>query len=186
MNVIEEQLTGINQFLRLPEFKPSMDYYNGRAIQKMSPRIRHSIIQTEMIYKLGEHTRPLKLGGVFAELRCTLDDTSFVFDLCFFLQDRRPKVPRDERAHVTIPPDLAIEVLSPGQTVGELRQKFQAAIRKGLRLGWLIAPRLKQVLIFPGEGRPKVLKPGDLLTGGDILPEFKRPVDEIFGWLDPQ
>jgi Uma2 family endonuclease len=174
----------LDQFLRLPESRPSMDYYNGRAIQKMSPRLRHSIIQTEMIIKLTEHARPSRLGGVFSELRCNLGDCSFVFDLCFFLQERLPKVEKDERADVTIAPDLAIEILSPGQTIGELRQKFQAALRNGVRLGWLIAPRRKQILVFRGSDRPQVFKPGDILTGGEILPHFTISVEEIFGWLD--
>ena len=182
---IEEDLTGLKQFLRLPEFKPALDYYGGRAIQKMSPKLRHSIIQGEMFLKLVEHARPKKLGDVFPELRCTFRGGSYVFDLSFFLQERLPKPDaEDERADVTIAPDLVLEILSPGQTVGELKKKMGSALRGGVRLGWLIAPARKQILILQKKQKPEVLTCGDILTGKDVLPGFALPVEEIFGWLN--
>jgi Uma2 family endonuclease len=181
---LEEDLTGLKQFLRLPEARPALDYYGGRAIQKMSPKLRHSVISRELTLKLVEHSRPEKLGDVFPELRCTFRGGSYVFDLSFFVQEHLPKPDSDERADVTIAPDLVIEILSPGQTVGELKKKMGSAIRGGVRLGWLFNPPREQVLILQEKQKPEILKRGDILTGKDVLPGFALPIDEIFGWLD--
>jgi Uma2 family endonuclease len=184
MKVALDRLTTLKSLLSLQEFKPAIDFYGGRAIQKMSPRLRHSIIQGEMFLKLSEHSRPSKLGRVFPELRCTLGDCSFVFDLSFFQEHRAPRPLPDERADVIIAPDIAIEILSPGQPIGELKQKFKLAIKRGVRLGWLVAPRRKEVHVFRASGRPKILKMGEALSGDEILPKFVLPIEEIFGWLE--
>lgn len=185
MSLIEEEITAIDQFLRLPDIRPPLEFVGGRAIQKMSPKLRHSIIQGELFLEITGHARPAGLGGAFVELRCNFGGNSYVFDVSFFLTERLP-VPRegDERSDVGIAPDLAIEVLSPGQTVGELTKKLRLAIRGGLRLGWLIDPIHKQILVFRPRRKVDVLRPGDVLSGEDVLAGFTRPVEVIFGWLE--
>ena len=183
MGITKEQLTGIDAFLLLPEFKPALDYYDERAIQKMSPKLRHSIIQGRMYLKLTSHIESVGEGGAaYPELRCTFRKRSFVFDLSYFREGRIPTLSEDHRADVTEPPDLAIEILSPGQPLGELRRKFRAAIRGGVALGWLINPIQGQILIFRPAGKTVVLKPGEILLGEAVLPGFALRVDEILGW----
>jgi Uma2 family endonuclease len=184
MSLIEEETAAIEQFLRFPEIRPPLEYHGGRAIQKMSPKLRHSILQGEFFLELTNHARPSGLGGAFVELRCTFKGGSYVFDVSFFRAERLPD-PQvlDERSDLTVAPDLAIEVLSPGQTVGELRKKLRSAIRGGLRLGWLIDPIHKQVLIPRPRRKAEILRPGDHLSGEDVLPGFSLSVDVIFGWL---
>jgi Uma2 family endonuclease len=183
MGVIKEQLTGIDAFLQLPEFKPALDYYDGRAIQKMSPKLRHSIIQGRMYLKLAAYIESVKEGGAaYPELRCRFRKRSFVFDLSYFREGRIPILSEDDRADVTEPPDLAIEILSPGQPLGELKRKFRSAIRGGVGLGWLIDPIQGQILIFRPASKTVVLKPGEMLTGEAVLPGFAIPVEDIFGW----
>lgn len=181
---IEEDSAGLEAFLRLPEIRPALDYYDGRAIQKMSPKLRHSIIQSKLHLKLFEHTGPENLGETYIELRCTFRGSSYVFDLSFFLQERLLAPELDERADVTIAPDLVVEILSPGQTVGQSKKKMGSAIRGGVRSVWLIVPKHEQIVIFHAEHKPETLGCGDVLTGKDVLPRFALSVGEIFGWLD--
>jgi Uma2 family endonuclease len=160
-----------------------MDYYDGRAIQKMSPKLRHSIIQGRMFLKLQAYIESIKDGGAaYPELRCTFRKRSLVFDLAYFRESQIPKLPDDERDNGTEPPDLAIEILSPGQAVGELRRKFRSAIRGGVGLGWLIDPLHGQILIFRPRQKTIKLAPGGTLSGESTLPGFALPVAEIFGW----
>jgi Uma2 family endonuclease len=185
MSVIDEELAALDQFLRLPEMRPPLEFFGGRAIQKMSPKLRHSIIQGEMYFEITNHARPRGLGVAFVELRCNFKGSSYVFDLSFFCGDRTPDLGAiDERSDVEIAPDLAIEVLSPGQTVGELKKKLRSAIRGGLRLGWLIDPIHRQILVLRAGRVPEVLRPGDILDGDPVVPGFLIPLDVVFGWLD--
>jgi Uma2 family endonuclease len=185
MSLIDERGSALREFQKLPDVHPPLEFFGGRAIQKMSPKLRHSIIQGELFLELTTHARPGGLGRAFVELRCTLKGNSFVFDLAYFVRDRMPDPGQlEEMADVTVAPDLAVEILSPGQTVGELKKKLRAALRRGLRLGWLIDPIHKQLIVLRPDRKPEVLKSGDRLAGGEVLPGFEIAVDVIFGWLD--
>ena len=139
----------------------------------------------ELLYLLFEHSKRTRLGRVYPELRCTFGGSSHVFDLSYFVRDRQPDPTNPaHRDEIKLPPDLAIEILSTGQTVGELSRKLRSAIRRGVRLGWLIEDRRREVHVFQPTGRPKVLRVGATLEADDILPGFALPIAELFGWLD--
>jgi Uma2 family endonuclease len=172
----------LEQFLLLPEFKPALEFIGGRIIQKMSPKFPHSVIQGELYSSLNTFARPRKLGRAFIELRAVFGGAAQTPDVSFYSSDRSPKPILDE--DVLLPPDIAVEILSPGQTVGELRLKLRHSLKHGSKLGWLIHPARKQIhVIRPGK-KSQLLKIGDVLSGEDFLPGFSIPLEEIFGWLD--
>ena len=183
MSITRKKLTAIEQFHSLPEVKPALEYHGGRIIQKMSPKLPHSVIQGELFTSLNQFSRPKRLGRSFTELRCEIGGNSFVFDIAFFRQDRIPDEDEtDDRADVTNAPDLVVEILSPGQTVGELKKKLRSAIRRGVKVGWLINKSRKQIFVLKSSQKPKLLGLGDVLSGEDVLPGYLIPLAEIFGW----
>ncbi len=185
MNAVKPKVFSIEDFRALPEVKPSLEFFGGRVIQKMSPKLPHSIIQIELGFALLAYAKPIRLGRAYTELRCTFGGSSHVFDLSFFVRDRLPNPTSPvDRVEVATPPDLAIEILSPGQTVGELSRKLRSAIRRGVRLGWLIDEARRNVHVFHPTRKPQVLRGGDVLSGEDVLPGFALPVAELFGWVD--
>ncbi len=185
MATVKPHVFSIEDFRALPEVRPSLEFFGGRVIQKMSPKLPHGIIQLELGSVLLIHAKQTRLGRAYSELRCTFGGSSHVFDLAFFVRDRLPDPTSPlDRDEIATPPDLAIEILSPGQTVGELSRKLRSAIRRGVRLGWLIDEGRRKVHIFHPTRTPQILGAGDLLSGEDILPGFTLPVDELFGWVD--
>ena len=107
-----------------------------------------------------------------------------VFDLSFFVRDRQPDpINPQDKNEIRRPPNLAVEILSPGQTAGELSRKLRSAIRRGVRLGWLIDDRKRQVHVLCPGIKSRILRPGDTLDGGDVLPGDILPVAELFGRL---
>ena len=185
MSSIASKPFALDDFLALPEVRPALEYHGGRLIQKMSPRWKHGIIQPDLTACLNAFARPRRLGRAVTELRCTFGGESHVFDIAYFARDRIP-TPEEQEAvgGIPSPPDLAIEILSPGQTVGELSRKLRSAVRRGVRLGWLIDDRKRAVRVLRPGGKPVVLRVGDVLDGGDVLPGFTLPVADLFGWLD--
>ena len=99
----------------------------------------------------------------------------------------RGRIPRDEHGRlvddVFLPPDLAIEILSPGQTLKNLGAKLSRCVRHGVRLGWLIQPRRSRVFVFRPDRPVETLELGGVLHGEDVLPGFALPLSEMFGWL---
>jgi Uma2 family endonuclease len=180
---IYEGLT-LEQFLRLPEAKPALEYTDGRVVQKVSPKTTHSVLQTMLGACLLEYARPRKFGTPYIELRCTFDGRSIVPDLSFFRRGRIPKDATGKRVDdVFLPPDVMIEIISPGQTVKALSARTTWCVGHGVRLAWVIQPARSRVYAFQPDRPRAVLKTGDRLTGHDVLPGFALPVKELFGWL---
>lgn len=180
---VREVLT-LGQFLRLPEIKPPLEFVRGRVEQKVSPSLPHGAIATDLASAINSFARPARLGRAFVEVRCSFGGESFVPDICYFLQDQLPSDDRGELAErACLPPDLAIEILSPGQTVSRPSKRLARCVRKGVRLGWLIQPRRRRVYVMRPGQLPQMLEVGDVLGGEEVLPGFALPLDELFGWL---
>ncbi len=181
--VIYDNLT-LDQFLRLPEAKPALEYIDGKVVQKMAPRRRHSILDTLLSANLLAFARPRKLGLPYVELRCTFAGRSIVSDLCFIAKGRIPKNEHGEPVEdVFLAPDLIVEIISPGQTVQKMLQRLTWCVRNGVHLGWLVQPNQRRVFIVrPGRDR-EVLEGTAVLSGEDVLPGYELPLAELFGWL---
>jgi Uma2 family endonuclease len=80
---------------------------------------------------------------------------------------------------VPMPPDLAVEVVSPGDRAEEIEEKIQDYLRYGVRLIWVMYPSLKSIMVRK-PGAVKELTQDDMLDGEDVLPGFRVKVSEIF------
>jgi Uma2 family endonuclease len=183
-HTIFEDLT-LERFLRLPEAKPALEFIDGKVVQKVSPKRSHGTIQLTLGSLLLTHAQSRGLGRAYTEIRCIFGGMALVPDLVFI---RKGRIPKDSRGKLEedlfLAPDLMIEVISPGQTVKAMLARLNRSVEAGVRLGWLIQPRRKRVLVVSPGIPTAILDPGSVLDGGDVLPEFSLPIDEIFGWLD--
>jgi Uma2 family endonuclease len=80
-------------------------------------------------------------------------------------------------------PDLAVEVLSPGNTTEEMERKLKEYFLAGTRLVWIITPDSRTVHVYTSPDEWTVLSETDTLTGGDVLPGFKLPLKQLFARL---
>lgn len=82
-------------------------------------------------------------------------------------------------------PDLAVEILSPSNTVEEIHNKLVEYFDNGARLVWVIHPKEQYVLVYrSAQERDRLLKSTDSLDGEDIVPDFTLAVAELFQKLD--
>ena len=78
-------------------------------------------------------------------------------------------------------PDLAVEVISPGNRKAEMRQKLREYFSAGSMLVWYVYPKTKSVHVFQSvDDEPLIISVDGSLTGGQVLPGFKLSVREIF------
>lgn len=82
-------------------------------------------------------------------------------------------------------PDLAIEVLSEGNTPEEMSRKLDDYFEAGVRLVWFVDPRKRMLEIFTGRKSSKLLRDHETLTGGKVLPGFSVPLKELFADVEP-
>src|SRR6266849_3246397 len=111
---LTQERIGLEQFLKLPEDKPALEYYDGMVIQKVSPKTRHSTLQGELVERINGFARPRHLAKAFPELRATFGGASPVPDVVILRWDR---IPYDEKGilvdDITEAPAVAIEIVSP-------------------------------------------------------------------------
>src|SRR5205823_1603434 len=121
---IKQQRMTLEEFLKLPEKKPALEFEDGMVTQKVPPKGRHAALQAAMVGLVNSITLPSKTARALPELRTTFAGRSRVPDVAIYLWDR---VPRDTRGRIADdffdPPDVAIEIVSPGQSVNRLIQR---------------------------------------------------------------
>ena len=83
-------------------------------------------------------------------------------------------------------PDLAVEVLSPGNTAKEMARKRREYFRAGVRAVWLVDPVARTVTVYTAPDQYSVLSESETLKGEPALPGFELPLRELFAKLDSQ
>jgi len=76
-------------------------------------------------------------------------------------------------------PDLAVEIVSPGDTAAEVLEKVREYLDAGARLVWTTERRTRTITVYRPDGSAQLLGEGDILTGEDILPGFQVRVGDL-------
>jgi len=105
-------------------------------------------------------------------------------DLAFIGWDRFPggQLPGDRVCKVA--PDLAVEILSSGNTQQEMEQKLDEYFEARVRLVWYIDPRTRTASIYTTHRQMTTIDTSGYLDGGDVLPNFKLRLGELFERAD--
>jgi Uma2 family endonuclease len=102
-------------------------------------------------------------------------------DVSFVSWDRLPdhRAPREPIPDLA--PDLAVEVISRHNTRKEMDRKLQDYFAAGTRLVWFVyhSPR-HEVRVYVKPEEFSVVREGETLDGGDVLPGFRLNVSELF------
>ncbi|WP_435007579.1 Uma2 family endonuclease [Tundrisphaera lichenicola] len=176
----------LEEFLRWPEADehPYKEFIDGRIEVKVSPQKKHSILTSDFCFALDTFARPLKLGRAFPELRCTFEGRSIVPDVVFLRPEHIERDSLGEFADETVsPPDIHIEIRSPGQSLKKTVERLEHSVANGCPLGWLVDPILKTIDVYRREPPPERLPNEGFLDGAPVLPGFRLPVAEVFRWL---
>lgn len=150
---------------------------DGIPIVKMSPKYFHSR-STGKIYALlidwAEHR-----GRVGIEWAIDLtDDFTPVPDLLYISFNKLP-IDWEENAACPIAPELAIEIISPGQTFGQMTQKASLYLASGVLRVWVIDPAAKSLTVFYPDLAPITYTEEQLIS--DLLfPELSIVTNQLF------
>jgi len=100
-------------------------------------------------------------------------------DVSFVSWTRLPgrRIPRQPIPDLV--PDLAVEVLSPGNTEREMARKLDEYFAAGVRLVWFVDPSARTVVVYTSPGESVVLGANDVLEGVPVLPGFSLAVNKL-------
>ena len=141
-------------------------------------------IAAELLGYLRPFARTRKLGRAVAEMLFLLAavGTKRRPDVAFVSYARWPRerrIPPGDTWDVV--PDLAVEVVSPSNTVEEILAKIREYFQAGVRRVWVICPTEGQVYVYQSPTQNHILTLRDQLDGEDILPEFRLAVAALLG-----
>ncbi len=154
------------------------EYVKGELVPIPPTSMKHGEISSKLHIRLGLHVEENRLGELYiAETTFQLDDRAVKPDIAFVSTGRLP----ENREQVSpIPPDLAVEVVSPSDKHYDVTEKALAYLRSGTRLVWVIEPVAKTVMVYRSETDFTVLNYEDTLTGEDVVEGFTCPVAQLF------
>jgi Uma2 family endonuclease len=143
---------------------------------------RESLLAAALIRILGNFVSPRNLGVVAAPDGMVRLAPGLVRipDVSFFSWDRFPnrRIPKKSIPHLA--PNLAVEVLSKGNTAKEMERKLHDYFRAGVLLVWFVDPRLRTVTVYTTPHKFTVLQKDQTLDGGSVLPGFSVTLEELF------
>ncbi len=143
----------------------------------------HGAINVKLMVRLAHHVKINNLGVCFAAgtgFKLASDpDTVRAPDVAFV---RRERVPESGIPKKFWPgaPDLAVEVLSPGDTFEEVDDKVEEWLTSGASAVWVVNPKRRSVSIYRSMTDVTRLSEADELDGGEVVPGFRCKVSEIF------
>ena len=77
-------------------------------------------------------------------------------------------------------PVLAVEILSPNDTVEDIREKVTEFLRAGVAHVWIVNPYDRTVLVHRPDAEPELFNARQELTAEPHLPGFKVAVARLF------
>jgi Uma2 family endonuclease len=104
-------------------------------------------------------------------------------DLSFISWNQLPSREYPARPIPDLYPDLAVEVLSEGNTPEEMERKLKEYFLAGSRLVWIIDPEARTAHVYTSPDDCTVLHESDTLTGGEVLPGFTLSLKQLFARL---
>lgn len=165
--------------------KPAHELVEGTLIRRPADP-RTGFLLPHLMSPLMSHIRGPNLGiltNAIAPVEI-LPGTVRVPDIAFTPWARLPgrRIPPEPVAAVV--PELIVNSVRPGNTPGEMARKRGEYFRAGVRLVWEIDPRERAVRVYTAEAAFTDLTAADALDGGDVLPGFSLPLDQLFVELD--
>ena len=175
------------EFMALPDDGHHYEIINGELINMGNSGALHGYVCSTLMILLGGYVRQHNLGAML--------DSSTAFkmkngnkrspDIAFFAKERLQGIAVLPSGYLEGAPDLAVEVLSPGNTVEEIDDKLTEYFENGSRLVWVINPTQHYVLVYRSAQEPdRLLKGKDSLDGEEVIPGFTLAIADLFQKLD--
>lgn len=171
------------EIMRLPDNGYSYEVVDGELVMSPKNNAQHGDAATEISMRMRLHAKTHKLGRVFDS------NTGFWMinrnlrapDVSFMSNARLPKKLPKEFLHGA--PDFIVEALSPTNSRREMDDRLRDFFENGTKLAWIIDLDERFAEVCHSLTDRKIVGPGGVLDGEDVLPGFKLPLAELFeGW----
>jgi Uma2 family endonuclease len=171
----------LEAFLSLPEGETAYELIDGQAIAKMSPQRFHSRTSLALINLLQPWVQGRgELGIEWAVILTRRDRPWVPVPDLLYVSNERIAVMGDQDGACPVPPELAIEIISPDQSFGDIAEKAIDYLAAGVLRVWVVDPKAKSITVFAPDTLPVTYR-GDRPLTDPLLPDLAFSTQEIFG-----
>ncbi len=145
-----------------------------------------SILAFALAFDMGGFVRKHKLGKILSSdgLVKLLPGVIRSADVAYVSRERLKGHKPFKENIAAIIPDLAVEILSPSNTRGEMKRKVKEYFAGGVRLVWIIHPRKRTAEVYTDLDRCQRVGKDGMLDGGDVLPGYQLSLKKLFAELN--
>ena len=180
---IQTEIVTATELLHMPDDGWRYELVKGE-LKRMAPAgHEHGKIAVRLTWRLGQYVEENGLGAVYAAetgfLLASDPDTVRAPDAAF-VKRHRVEETGDAKGYWPGAPDLAVEVISPGDTYTEVEEKAVEWLDAGAHMVVVIDPQKKTATVYRALDDIAILTGGDVLDGGDIIPGWSVQIADLF------
>jgi Uma2 family endonuclease len=157
------------------------ELFDGVLVEKATD-LGESLIAGVLIQVLWNYLEEHDLGVVLGEggMLRLFPGRVRIPDVSFISWNQLPGGTFPETPIAEVAPDLAIEVLSAGNTKREIQQKLHDLFLAGTKLVWVIQPRTETAEVYTSPDDKRRVGKNQALDGNAVLPGLRIPLMELF------
>lgn len=178
----DTRLLTIEEFERLPDDGWRLELVRGQVVREPPTGFEHGDVAFRMgsilLRFVDEHALGKVVGTEAGFILFDEPPTVRAPDIAFVREER---LGFDPKRFAPMAPDLAVEILSPSNTVSEIQDKVLDYLDAGARLVWVTEPGSRTVTVYQSRNAIQLLTADDEIDGGNVLPGFRCKVSELFG-----
>ncbi len=171
------------QLLRLPDDGFRYELVRGELRRRPLAGHVQGRIAARFGWRLAQHVKAHDLGVVYATgtgfLLAVDPDVVRAPDVAFVRKERLA-LAAEEQGYFPAAPDLAVEVISPGDTYAEVEEKVIVWLEAGTRMVLAVDARTRTVTRYRGRDDITILTEADVIDGEDVVPRWNMPAAELF------
>ena len=182
MSATSTALMTAEELMQFPDDDLRHELINGELITMPVPGFPHGRSATRLMVPLAQLVWDHDLGEVydFVGFQLTWNpDTVLGPDISFVSKERLKAV--DEVRYWQGPPDLAVEVYSPGYRPGKVSDRISRLFSAGTKQVWIVHLKHRTVAVYRSESDITTFSGSDYLEAQDLFPGFRISLDKIFG-----
>ena len=173
----------LQEFFDSPDCCDRTELVNGEIVPKVSPKYKHSTLQLRLLLALNQWCESSGSGRVRPEWAVVLkrhgQDWLPVPDLTYVSYEKLP-VEWEEDEPCPALAELVVEIISPGQSFGEMTSKATDYLIAGVDRVWVVDNQAQSITVFGNSKFPQTFWINDTISDA-LLPQLVVAVADIFG-----
>lgn len=181
MSTAEATRLTADDLLAMPD-EICFELVNGQLLERNMSE-ESSWIGGEIFRLLSNYVKGKSLGRAFPDgngFQCFQDSQQVRKPDAAVVLQARATGPLAKRGYTRVAPNLAVEVISPGDEAYDINEKIEDWLSAGVDEVWIVMPPAKSVTVYTREQSPRTYRSDEELVSIHGVPGFRCLVADLF------